>query len=277
MISILLPYFERLSYLEATLDSFNWFYRTLKDIEVVIVDDGSKDEQRVEGLLSKYPKLNIKLVRLDNKNGINPCLPYNVAARNASGDILILSSPETIHTRSVFSLTKFDEMGADDYYCLSVFCPTDQWMNQLWLDPKMDVSLKLAGLAGMNPRQTFTEYLGMWGKDSFANRWGSWYLHSQHRPSALNFCSAIRKDKFVSLGGFDQRFRSGTGFDDNEFRDRLLSSGAQIKYFDDFYALHLNHPPVYGKGDPVSNQQLFDKIKNGSEPAYGFNDDWGKM
>ena len=98
-VSIILPYYNRKALILLTLKSFEHFYCE-QDVEVVIVDDGSDDDHRLEDSLDF--NLDIKLIRLDNKNGINPCYPYNVGVRESSGDILILSSPETFHTTNVF-------------------------------------------------------------------------------------------------------------------------------------------------------------------------------
>ena len=108
-VSIILPYYNRKRLLMRSLTSFEELYAPFGDelynLEIVIVDDSSDEENRLEDLVKMFD-LNIKLIRLENKNGINPCYPYNVGVRESSGDIIILSSPETFHTTDMFKVSK---------------------------------------------------------------------------------------------------------------------------------------------------------------------------
>lgn len=257
-VSVLLPYYNRKEYLEVSLDSFTHFYSG-QDIEFIIVDDGSDPRHQLNGVVDQYDKINIKLIRLDNKIGANPSRPYNVAARHAKGEILILSSPETIHTKSILNEANlFDGMSYNDYLCFSVFCPTQPAVTSRLL-AKETFDQKLSYIDSI--RNSFHTEVGSPPLASFANQHGSWYLHSTHRPSHLNFLTAICARKYNDLCGFDERF-VGTGYDDNEFLDRVLPN-ALIKYYDGFEAIHVNHPPVYGTGNPISNQQMYSSIKTG--------------
>ena len=51
-----------------------------QDFEVVIVDDCSNNENRIDNVESDFPHLNIKFIRINQKYGFNPSLAYNVAA-----------------------------------------------------------------------------------------------------------------------------------------------------------------------------------------------------
>ena len=54
-------------------------------------------------------------------------------------------------------------------------------------------------------------------RPKFNNEYGSWYLHSEYNKSDLNFFTCITRNNYYKLCGFDERYRFGTGFDDNEF------------------------------------------------------------
>lgn len=265
MVSIILPYYNRKELLLQTLNSFEYFYSD-KDLEVVIVDDVSDDEHRLEDSIDF--NLNIKLVRLKDKTGINPCYPYNVGVRESNGDILILSSPETFHTNSIFDVTNnFESMDDDTYFLFSVFCLTDKNIIE------SISNLEFTGVLNIinNVKSKFYQNLGE-NSYPFNNNYGSWYTHSIHRPSGLNFFTAISRNRFYNLSGFDERFRGGTGFDDDEFRDRLIESNVKFKYNDEVLGIHVNHE-IVNNMPPTTNSKLYSLTRINK---YQKNDRWGK-
>jgi len=267
-VSIILPYYNRKKHILNTLESFNYFYGDkYKDLlEIVIVDDTSNQEHRLEDSLNF--NLNIKLIRLENKNGINPCYPYNVGVRESSGDIIILSSPETFHTTNIFKITNnFEELNNNTYLLLSVFCLTDLTLvDQLF--ENFDKNIKQFN----ENKFLFKENLGEFGY-SFNNKYGSWYLHSEIRHSGLNFFTALTKEKYYEISGFDERFRFGTGYDDDEFRDRLIQSGISFIYYDDALGIHVNHE-IVNNSPPTTNHNLYQETKVNK---YLKNNLWGKI
>lgn len=264
-VSIILPYYNRKDLILNTLKSFEYFYKN-KNVEIVIVDDVSSDEHRLENNINF--NLNIKLIRLASKTGINPCYPYNVGVRESSGDIIILSSPETFHTTDIFEVSNnFKELNDDTYLLFSVFCLT-----------KPDLINSFKGSDFKECLEIFNEIkpnlfnnLGENGYN-FNNNFGSWYTHSTHRPSGLNFFTALTRNKFYELSGFDERFRGGTGFDDDEFKIRLLESGVEFKYNDDAIGIHINHEVVNNMA-PTTNQNIYNISRNNK---YLKNELWGK-
>jgi glycosyltransferase involved in cell wall biosynthesis len=265
-VSIILPYYNRKDLILLTLKSLEHFYSN-KNLEVVIVDDSSSEEHRLENHLDF--NLDIKLVRLENKNGINPCYPYNVGVRESSGEILILSSPETLHSRDMFEISNdFKDLNDDTYLLFSVFCLTH---------PSIISNIKTINdityvLDVINEVECeFHKNLGENGY-SFNNKFGSWYTHSQYRASGLNFFTAITRSRYYKLSGFDERFRGGTGFDDDEFRDRLIESNVEFKYLDNGLGIHVNHE-VVNNMSPTTNQNLYNITRT---QKYGENDLWGK-
>jgi len=251
-VSIILPYYNRKKLLEITLDSFEHFYSTVPQLEIVIVDDGSNDENRVVELIKKY-SLNIQLVRLTEKTGVNPCYPYNVGVRRSVGDIIVLTSPETFHTTNMFDISNnFKKLTDKTYFQFSVFC--------LVADVQKIEKEKLC--RGLGKR----DY-------PYSNDCGSWYVHSKIRPSYLNFFSALTRNTYYDLSGFDERFRYGTGFDDEEFKIRVLEIVDEVIWFDDALAIHKNHE-VVNNSAPTTNQGIFSATRR---DTYKFNDDWGRL
>jgi len=207
---------------------------------------------------------------LPNKTGINPCYPYNAGVRQAKGDIIVLASPETLHTSNMFEVTsEFKRLDSETYFCMSVFCTTNEQFNKemisdLTFESKLDV------INSTKPK--FSLDLGKDGRESFNNIWGSWYLHSQYRKTERNFFTALSKDLYYRLSGFDERFRNGTGYDDDEFKERVAEVVKEIIYFDDAVGIHLNHE-IVNNMPPTTNSALYRKTRI---DKYVSNDTWGQ-
>ena len=266
-----MPYFERPHHLKISLEGFNQLY-VGRPIEILVIDDGSAPE-----FAPKIPNdfnLPIKIVRVLNDVGINPCTQYNLGARLAKGRTLILSSPEVIHSHSIFDLApNISQIKYDEYYVFSVFGLWRGGLNNKFLkDPTYS-----------NYRKIFNEFSFEFNTDPNSNENdlfdspGNWYAHGKFNPSGLNFLSAINRNLFFDLSGFDERFRNGSGFDDYEFRRRLRKR-AQIRYLDEMRAIHLEHEIVSERQDIGlginSNERLYRFSKFW---RYKSNDNWGRI
>lgn len=254
--SIILPYFERPEQLRASLLSFSLLYAN-KPLEVVIVDDASTPALRP--IVPKGLGFPVTVVTLTTKNGINPCLPYNVGVRHANGEILILSSPETCHVRDIFTSAVWQNFGKSDYLLFQVFAATNPGVNDLFLAAESTNAITKCIQHVLEHEKSLTNPLGYRGYD-FSSASGSWYCHPEFRRSGLNFLSAIHRSSYEHLQGFDERFRTGTGFDDLEFRDRLAKRHT-FHYSNELIGIHLEHEVVAHKPQfrkPInSNRNLY--------------------
>jgi GT2 family glycosyltransferase len=81
-------------------------------------------------------------------------------------------------------------------------------------------------------------------------RFHRWFQHSEHHPRLFHFCSAMTKDLYWKIGGFDESFGEGFGFDDDDFRDRIIEAGIEVVCRDDLVVIHQEHKkgkvPNYG-------------------------------
>jgi|LauGreDrversion4_2_1035121.scaffolds.fasta_scaffold46380_1 glycosyltransferase involved in cell wall biosynthesis len=262
--SIILPYYNRKNLINTTLASFVHFYQNRNDFEIIIVDDMSSENHRLNELVNNFKMLNIKLIELGSnvdkkKNEVNPCYPYNVGVKHSSGEILILSSPETFHTSNMFEITNnFEEINDSTYILLSVFCSTDKNLTDNIINNNFNINHD-------NKVKMTTNVNG----NTFNNKYGSWYLHSVFRKTHLNFLSVITRKTFFELSGFNEKYRYGTGYDDTEFLDRLKSHIDNFIYYDNVNAIHVDHEIVHNL-PPTTNYNLYMK----HEP-YVKNDDWG--
>lgn len=68
-----------------------------------------------------------------------------------------------------------------------------------------------------------------------------WYQHSVHRPVRVHFCSALSKEVYNRIGGFDEEYAKGVCFEDDDFRNTIISNGIPIVQRDDLIVMHQSH------------------------------------
>jgi glycosyltransferase involved in cell wall biosynthesis len=93
-VSIVMTAYKRPKQLENTLASI--YAQDFKDFEVIVVDDGVDEQQRI--VCRTYPQ--IKYIPRFHRPGhlySNPAIPNNIGMRAASGDIILLQNAECMH------------------------------------------------------------------------------------------------------------------------------------------------------------------------------------
>ena len=99
-ISIVMAYYNRKSQLRITLKTISQSDFDNKNIEIIIVDDASDNDQIIDSqLMDEFQQLNITMIRIDpvDKTYLNPCIPYNKAIKKCKGDIILIQNPEVCH------------------------------------------------------------------------------------------------------------------------------------------------------------------------------------
>jgi glycosyltransferase involved in cell wall biosynthesis len=197
-LSIVIPYYNRRELLINVLKSINM----TGDIEVIIVDDGSDEENRLNFHLMDY-----KLLILErSKVWRGACVAYNAGFKEATGDVIMINSSECIHVGDVTGYI-FENFKENDYFSFSTYM-----MNQ-------------------------NEDLN---KPKFKNFWG---VHSSV-GNFIPYCGVISKKNMDLLGGYDERFAKGIGFDDYDFTHRVKNLKLNMKCIDDPYVIHQWHSPT---------------------------------
>lgn len=201
MISVLMPYWNRLEATRKALAAMAELYPAL-DMEIVIADDGSPESMVLDRV---YP-WPVKVIRLPSKTDAkNPCLPFNESAKWASGEVLVLTNPEILHEAPVFGemLKSLNKLGENGYVLASCWCPEEN----------------------------------------------KWHCHSSLRPvvlhgikhpkdSGLHFCAMLNRSLWNAIGGFDEAYRNGAGYDDNDLVMKLSQYGAKFLIRDDLKVIH---------------------------------------
>lgn len=201
-LSIVLPYWNRQMAADRALATLERTYAGEIDFEVVVVDDGSPEPFQLN---QSYP-FNVRVVRMPMKlEPRNPCVPINIGVREARGDIIVLSNPETEHTAMVLPamLEQLQALGENGYVMAACWCPEH----------------------------------------------AAWHCHSsvttaqdqgipQPEGSGLHFCAMLSRSLWDRTGGFDEDYRAGAAYEDNDFVMRLHKAGAIFCLRDDLVVLH---------------------------------------
>ena len=145
--------------------------------------------------------LNVKVIRLPEKNEPkSPVTCWNAGVKEASGEVIVLSCIEILHPSPVLEKMEAAVLdGGDNAYVLAAaWCPEE----------------------------------------------GAWHCHSSVRVprnpegTGIAFCGAMRKALFEKAGGFDEDYRDGAGYEDNDFINRMLAAGANFIIRDDLTVVH---------------------------------------
>lgn len=136
----------------------------------------------------------VRLISLPPKSvAKNPCVPINRAVRNCTNDIIVLTNPETEHREPVL----------------------DQMLDSL---------------------RSENDYVIAGCRDTTH---GEWYAGTGRSmkgclaPPGIqyHFCVMFHRALFERIGGFDEDYRDGHGYDDNDWCWRLHAAGdVNVKY-----------------------------------------------
>jgi len=238
MISIVTAYHNRKKLFIKTLESLQKSVYT--DFEVIAVDDCSHEDERLEDLTEKYPFL--KIIRLEKKYKwyVNPCVPFNIGFKHASGDKIIIQNPECLHSDDILNFVN-ENLTENNYLSFGCYSLNETQTSEI---------LQLNDFKGfVNPSNYKNTRILADGDEG-------WYNHSIHRPKSYHFCTAITKKDLEELGGFDERFAEGVAFDDDEFVHRI-GLKLNIIFIDNLVAYHLWH---YGndKNATITNKVNMD-------------------
>ncbi len=137
---------------------------------------------------------------------LNPCVAINEAVANSTGDVLVLTNPEIEHRAPVFPEMEkaLEALGPDGYVTASCWDDRGRWVAHSSLRGEQSGR-------GMMPD-------------------GSQFHH----------CAMFYRSLWDKAGGFDEEYREGSHFDDNDWLCRLARAGAIFHHRDDLVVYH--HP-----------------------------------
>jgi glycosyltransferase involved in cell wall biosynthesis len=261
-VSIVSTYYNRKLELWRTLKTIE--KSSFKDLEYIIVDDGSDPEHRIEGFLDTFSFLKLKRIEPQDKYYYNPCVPYNMAIAMAQGDIVILQSPECMYIGDPIQYA-IDNIVYEQYFVYS--CYSLGQNNSLNLS-NIDIELPMDSL-----EESITMAIGGFTAESCdrIGRYDSWFTHPVYRAIPYNFLSAMTMKDLRELGGFDERFAEGHAFDDTDFLARIRKKKMKVNIVEKPYCIHQFHPSVLNDipdfwGRERRNRMLYEQLY--SQPHY---------
>lgn len=241
MISIVAAYYNRKLLFRRTLDSIkSQIDKSKIDVEFIVIDDGSDDDERLEDLVTTYPFLKIIRLEKENKWYKNSCIPFNIGFQHVSGDQIIIQNPECLHFGNILEYTK-KNLTEENYLSFGCYSLGEHSTDNL------DEIIK--------DRNNILKIIAENNEENKKEGTDCWYNHSTIRPVGFHFCVALTKKNLYELGGFDERFATGVAYDDNEFLHRVKLKGLDVKIIDQEIVLHQNH---YRKPSAMNNAHIMD-------------------
>jgi len=198
-LSLIVPTFNRANLLRYGLYSILNQDRKKLDIEILVINDGEQDE--TESVCQEYSQLNIRYFYIGNRKKdrrwVCPVYPINYGVSQSTGEIIILTCPEIYHLDETLSGIH-DELLKNDHAMASPMGRDDHHGAAL-------------------------EYI--------KNHGGKFDREFLHRCSRLNdrlpFCMGMKKHWFEKIGGYNEQYDNGIGYEDAEFINRAISNGIQ--------------------------------------------------
>ena len=231
-ISIVMAYFNRKELLYNTMKSIEHYWPQGDHNEIIVVDDASDDGNDIAELKDVF-NLDIKIISIkrEEKIWINPCIPFNIGFSKAKNDIIIIQNPECIHHGNIikYTLNNIKENTYLNYACYSIDKRSTERIS--YVDSNSQDFMRSVSEIVYPLVDSRVPYNGTNG----------WYNHSVHKPHQLHFCSAIMRKDLYDLGGFDERYANGLGYDDNEFLERIRKKQMMIESIDDSFVIHQYH------------------------------------
>lgn len=254
MVSIVTAYNNRWSLFEFTLRTIEKSKYT--DFELVIVDDCSNEENRLEEKLKKY-NFKITLIRLEKENKFytNPCIPFNIGFEYAKGAIILIQNPECFHMGQV--LQKASTINDNKYLVFSCYN----------LDKNLSEKIRNENTTEIDFSKINSCLVPLINRAVTHCEETAWYNHPIFRDTKMHFACAIKKQDLINLGGFDENYSFAVAYDDNDLVARILKKGMNVEYSTVPIVIHqwhglgnyVEHHPILSQLFQDFNRTLFEK------------------
>lgn len=191
------------------------------DMEVVIVDDGSPEPYHAPMGLP-WP---VRVLRLPEKSGpLNPCVPFNRGVEAARGDFIGITNPEMLHVRPVLQ-QMIDQLTGPQAYVMAACRYGNTWHAHSSISGRVEAGIQMPAGA------------------------------------VYHFLAVMHRGLWRRAGGFDEDYRDGAGYDDNDLLLRLQRVNADFIIRDDLVVEHVREG-ARAKWRPEQferNKQLFQR------------------
>ena len=254
-ISIVIAYYNRKDQFIKTLQTIK--KSKIKNLEIIVVDDASYPEQCVNSFIDNVKdNLNIKVITIDDnkKKWINPCIPYNLGFKEATGDIIVIQNPEVMHVGDCLDfIIKNLELG--------------DWLSfNCYGTPSLEYNENIIKLNDDQIYEVINKNnFRIGGNSVMRDDVGGWVNHFNNHFVAYHYLAAIHKEDLLKKmnGGFNEIFKDGIGCDDDDFIKRLIYNkfNFKISRFEQNipFCIHLYHekPKQLKENDYKINKNIF--------------------
>jgi glycosyltransferase involved in cell wall biosynthesis len=208
LISVVIPVHNGASTLPRVLDAMK--AANPAPGEIILVDDGSTDESA--GIAREA---GVCLLSLEQNLGA--AIAKNRGASTASGDILFFTDADIIVPHDIFAR-----------------------LGRAFQDANCDA---VVGLLDQDiPERNFaTQFKNLWMNFTYAR-----FANRARIGLFYTSVAAIRRERFVQLGGFDEHYRGASVAEDTEFGQRAWSKGITIKLDPGLRVVHLKEYALGG-------------------------------
>ncbi len=251
-IAVIMGYYNRKSLLVNTLNKFSQLYKDY-NFEVIITDDKSNDDNIIDDIINNY-NFKIILLKVLDKNWINPCVAYNLAITHISPDteFVVIQNPEIYHLTNIFDIVlKYSQEGLYLTFPVLSSLNDKQTINYINI-PYDELENKLLMTA-----------------TRFQTHVGEWCNHPIYRLRNFHFLSVIHINDLKKIGGFDNEFKDGAWYDDNELL-RRINKICKVNCLDTkinnniILGLHQYHPILAKQNESLisKNKNLYNKLRS---------------
>lgn len=171
----------------------------------------------------RFDGTNVINVRLPYKDrALNPCVAINAAVKNSRRQVIVLTNPGTEIKAGMLErmLAEIDDSTYVAAACRDI--DTGRWLCH---------STVRGGEHGRGPMP---------------------------EGSGFHFLSMLTRSLWDKAGGFDEDYRQGQAYDDNDFLWRLHRAGATFKVLDDVVIEHRRSTTQWPAGGLERNRALFE-------------------
>lgn len=254
-VSIVVLTFNRCEPLRKTLTGILNQNYDLSKIEVIVVDDGSKDES-MQIIREFSKKLNLKFFWHPDI-GFTPSIARNNGVALAKNDFIILLDVDMFPGQNLVSnyakynaiIEKSVLIGPRKYVDLNNISALELEHNKLLIE-NLPLVITNNDVAGVVEGSVSVD----WRLDIFEK---TNLLKNEKLPFRVFAAGnvAFSKKKFTEIGGFDERFRAW-GYEDGELAFRFFNNGAYMIPVMDAWAYHQEPPNGVNETDRSSGKSI---------------------
>lgn len=201
LISVVIPVFNSERHIERTLNSILEQKCAEYDLELIAVNDGSKDSTLE--ILNRFSQQ----ITILNQENQGPATARNTGGKAANGEIILFTDSDTV--------------------------PHKDWINKMFYafqDPEIHVCAGTYSIA--NPQS----YLARIIQSEIENRYSRF---EEYIRFGGTYNLGVRKALFMGTGGFNESFRHASG-EDNDFCYKILKTGNKIKFCPEAKVAHFH-------------------------------------